>query len=166
MRFAAGGGSPARPLEHRILMSTVSTKPYLIRAIWEWCVDQGYTPYLATLVDAQTRVPPGYAKDGQIVLNLGPDATHQLQMENEFISFQARFNGVPHSLVVPVANVVAIYARENGQGMAFEPEHGAEPMLEAADAAAEPAGETADERDVTAPGEPPRPRGGHLKVVK
>ena len=86
-------------------MSTVSTKPYLIRAIWEWCVDQGYTPYLATLVDAQTRVPPGYARDGQVVLNVGPDATHQLQMENDVISFQARFNGVPHSLLIPVANV-------------------------------------------------------------
>ncbi len=103
-------------------MSTVSTKPYLLRAIWEWCVDQGFTPYLATLVDEDTRVPPGYARDGQIVLNLSPDATGQLQMANDFISFQARFGGAAHSLVIPVANVVAIYARENGQGMAFEPE--------------------------------------------
>ena len=101
-------------------MSMVSTKPYLIRAIYEWCVDQGFTPYLATVVDEHTRVPPGYAKDGQIVLNVGPEATHQLAMENEFISFQARFGGVQHSLLVPVANVLAIYARENGQGMAFE----------------------------------------------
>ena len=100
-------------------MSTVSTKPYLLRAIWEWCVDQGFTPYLATLVDENTRVPPGYARDGQIVLNLSPDATGQLQMDNEYISFQGRFGGVAHSLVIPVANVIAIYARENGQGMAF-----------------------------------------------
>jgi stringent starvation protein B len=100
-------------------MTMVSTKPYLIRAIYEWCVDQGFTPYLATIVDERTRVPPGYAKDGQIVLNVGPEATHQLAMENEFISFQARFGGVQHSLLVPVANVLAIYARENGQGMAF-----------------------------------------------
>ena len=71
-------------------MSMVSTKPYLIRAIYEWCVDQGFTPYLATVVDDHTRVPPGYAKDGQIVLNVGPEATHQLAMENEFISFQAQ----------------------------------------------------------------------------
>ncbi|TAH52641.1 MAG: ClpXP protease specificity-enhancing factor [Betaproteobacteria bacterium] len=149
-------------------MSTVSTKPYLIRAIWEWCVDQGYTPYLATFVDAETRVPPGYAKDGQIVLNLGPDATHQLQMDNEFISFQARFNGVPHSLVIPVANVVAIYARENGQGMAFEPEHVAESEVpEMDEAGVGPAGD-----DTTAPSEggsdepSSRPRGGHLKVIK
>ena len=152
-------------------MSTVSTKPYLIRAIWEWCVDQGYTPYLATLVDSRTRVPPGYAKDGQIVLNLGPDATHQLSMENEFISFQARFNGVTHSLLVPVANVVAIYARENGQGMAFEPEAGSE------DDAHEPGSDAPDENAAPGEGEagvpraqpepvPERPRGSHLKVVK
>jgi stringent starvation protein B len=150
-------------------MTTVSTKPYLIRAIWEWCVDQGFTPYLATLVDAQTRVPPGYAKDGQIVLNLGPDATHQLAMENEFISFQARFNGVQHSLLVPVANVVAIYARENGQGMAFEPELGDAAEEDEAgavageEAAPAPAGSAPDD----APAPPPKgPRGGHLKIVK
>ena len=103
-------------------MSTVSTKPYLLRAIWEWCVDQGFTPYLAALVDEHTRIPPGYARDGQIVLNLSPDATGQMQMANDFITFQARFGGVAHSLVIPVANVVALYASENGQGMAFEPE--------------------------------------------
>ncbi len=149
-------------------MSTVSTKPYLIRAIWEWCVDQGYTPYLATLVDAQTRVPPGYARDGQVVLNVGPDATHQLQMENDVISFQARFNGVPHSLLIPVANVIAIYARENGQGMAFEPEQGEDAgLMEVAD---DELPETAEPLDDTAEGprgEPSgKPRGGHLKVVK
>ena len=103
-------------------MSTVSTKPYLLRAIWEWCVDQGFTPYLAVLVDEHTRLPPGYARDGQIVLNLSPDATGQMQMANDFITFQARVGGVAHSLVIPVANVVALYASENGQGMAFEPE--------------------------------------------
>ena len=148
-------------------MSTVSTKPYLIRAIWEWCVDQGYTPYLATLVDADTRVPPGYARDGQVVLNVGPDATHQLQMENDVISFQARFNGVPHSLLIPVANVIAIYARENGQGMAFEPEPGDEGEAgEAAEAAPQLSAEPSAEAGVTPGDEPPRPRGGHLKVVK
>ncbi|HQZ03501.1 MAG TPA: ClpXP protease specificity-enhancing factor [Thauera sp.] len=103
-------------------MNTVSTKPYLLRAIWEWCIDQGFTPHLAALVDENTRVPPGYARDGQIVLNLAPDATGQMQMANDFITFQARFGGVAHSLVIPVANVIALYAKENGQGMAFEPE--------------------------------------------
>lgn len=103
---------------------TVSTKPYLIRAIYEWCVDQGYTPHMAAMVDEKTSVPAGYAKDGQIVLNLGPDATHQLSMGNDWITFQARFGGVAHSLSVPVGNVIAVYARENGHGMAFELESG------------------------------------------
>ena len=158
-------------------MSTVSTKPYLLRAIWEWCVDQGFTPYLATLVDENTRVPPGYARDGQIVLNLSPDATGQLQMDNEYISFQGRFGGVAHSLVIPVANVIAIYARENGQGMAFEPaleggEEAAEELDSEADTTAEPVEDMADATAATraqqAPAEaPPRPpRGSHLKVVK
>ncbi|HRO38010.1 ClpXP protease specificity-enhancing factor [Thauera sp.] len=156
-------------------MTTVSTKPYLLRAIWEWCVDQGFTPYLATLVDENTRVPPGYARDGQIVLNLSPDATGQMQMANDFISFQARFGGAAHSLVIPVANVIAIYARENGQGMAFEPE------LEAVEGEAEAdeeqvGGAVQDIADTTielrrersAEPEPPArpPRGSHLKVVK
>ena len=158
-------------------MSTVSTKPYLLRAIWEWCVDQGFTPYLATLVDENTRVPPGYARDGQIVLNLSPDATGQLQMDNEYISFQGRFGGVAHSLVIPVANVIAIYARENGQGMAFEPalegsEEVAEQLGDDADSSAESGEDMADATAATraqqAPAEaPPRPpRGSHLKVVK
>jgi stringent starvation protein B len=156
-------------------MTTISTKPYLLRAIWEWCVDQGFTPYLATLVDEDTRVPPGYARDGQIVLNLSPDATGQLQMANDFISFQGRFGGVAHSLVIPVANVIAIYARENGQGMAFEPEPEASED-EAEGAVEEPGGDVQDLSDATAelrrersaePQPPARPpRGSHLKVVK
>ncbi|MBP9714074.1 MAG: ClpXP protease specificity-enhancing factor [Sterolibacterium sp.] len=96
-------------------------KPYLVRAIHEWCTDNGYTPYLSVVVDAHTRVPREYVKDGQIVLNLGLDATHQLSMGNDLITFQARFNGAVQGLSVPVGNVAAIYARENGQGMAFEP---------------------------------------------
>ncbi|MFU2485892.1 ClpXP protease specificity-enhancing factor [Thauera sp. WH-1] len=154
-------------------MSAVSTKPYLLRAIWQWCIDQGFTPYLATLVDDQTRVPPGYARDGQIVLNLSPDATGQLQMDNDYISFQARFGGAAHSLVIPVVNVVAIYARENGQGMAFEPEFdeteaGAEDSEDASveDMAATQA-ELLAQRGEAPADEPPRPpRGSHLKVVK
>jgi stringent starvation protein B len=97
-----------------------STKPYLIRAIHEWCTDQGYTPYLTVIVSDRTRVPREYVKDGQIVLNLGPEATHQLVMGNELITFSARFNGVAQALSIPLDNVAAIYARENGQGMAFE----------------------------------------------
>lgn len=102
------------------MLQIPSTKPYLLRAIREWCVDQGYTPYLAVSVDARTRVPREHVNDGQIVLNLGPEATHQLVMGNEFITFSARFNGVAQPLSIPIDNVAAIYARENGQGMAFE----------------------------------------------
>ncbi|ENO77943.1 ClpXP protease specificity-enhancing factor [Thauera sp. 63] len=157
-------------------MSTVSTKPYLIRAIWEWCVDQGFTPYVATLVDAQTRVPPGYARDGQIVLNLSPDATGQLQIGNDFITFQARFGGVAHSLVVPIANVIAVYARENGQGMAFETEiAGEEAGVDADERPGEMPDIVEDMADAAAAAkaeapsgdEPPRrPRPSHLTVVK
>ncbi len=95
-------------------------KPYLVRAIHEWCTDQGFTPYLAAWVDKHTRVPREYVKDGQIVLNLGLEATHQLSIGNDLITFQARFNGVAQALSIPLDNVTAIYARENGQGMAFE----------------------------------------------
>ncbi|MDP2793358.1 MAG: ClpXP protease specificity-enhancing factor [Sulfurisoma sp.] len=98
----------------------VTTKPYLIRAIYEWCADQGFTPHLAVSVDARTRVPRQYVKDGQIVLNVAAAATSQLQMGNEGITFQARFNGVAFPVHVPIAAVVAIYALENGQGMTFE----------------------------------------------
>lgn len=101
-------------------MSEVSTKPYLIRAIHEWCVDQGLTPYLAVAVDGRTMVPRSFVQDGQIVLNIGPDATQSLVMGNELIAFQARFSGVVQNISVPVDNVSAIYARENGHGMAFE----------------------------------------------
>lgn len=97
-----------------------STKPYLIRAIHEWCADQGFTPYLAVSVDATTRVPREFVKDGQIVLNVGQEATHQLLLGNEDITFQARFGGRAFPVVVPVQRVAAIYASENGEGMAFE----------------------------------------------
>lgn len=98
----------------------ISTKPYLMRAIYEWCIDQGYTPFLQVQVSERTRVPREYVKDGSIVLNLGPEATHQMMLGNEEITFQARFNGAAFSVQVPVDAVVAIYARENGQGMGFE----------------------------------------------
>jgi stringent starvation protein B len=97
-----------------------TTKPYLIRAIHEWCSDQGFTPYLSVKVDALTRVPREFVKDGEIVLNVGVEATHQLLMGNEEITFQARFGGRAFPVVVPIERVAAIYARENGDGMAFE----------------------------------------------
>jgi stringent starvation protein B len=101
-------------------MSTPSTKPYLIRALWQWCLDQGQTPYIVVAVDEHTQVPAGYVKDGQIVLNVGLEATNQLDMGNEFIAFQARFGGVAQQIFVPVERVAAIYARESNEGMSFE----------------------------------------------
>lgn len=97
-----------------------STKPYLLRAIYEWCTDNGYTPYIAVAVDGRTVVPKQHVKNGEIVLNISFVATQGLKMENEYIFFTARFGGVARDLVIPVDNVLAIYARENGQGMAFE----------------------------------------------
>ena len=99
-----------------------STKPYLIRALFEWCVDQGFTPYLSVSVDAYTQVPKAFVKDGQIVLNLSPEAVHQLSMGNDFITCSARFGGVAQPVTVPIGRVAALYARENGNGMAFEVE--------------------------------------------
>jgi len=101
-------------------MSEISTKPYLIRAIFQWCTDQGLTPYIAVAVDRHTMVPRQFVQDGQIVLNISPDATQSLTMGNELIAFQARFSGVAQNISVPIENVAAIYARENGHGMAFE----------------------------------------------
>jgi stringent starvation protein B len=97
-----------------------STKPYLLRAIYEWCVDNGYTPYVSVVVDARTRVPMEYVRDGEIVLNIGPLATNRLQMGNELIECTARFAGTVRELSIPVAAIAAIYARENGHGMSFE----------------------------------------------
>jgi stringent starvation protein B len=96
-----------------------SNKPYLIRALHQWCTDFGFTPFIAVFVDARVEVPMEYVKNNEIVLNLSPEACHQLQMENDCISFQARFGGVPRKIMVPVSHVLAIYARENGQGMSF-----------------------------------------------
>jgi stringent starvation protein B len=100
-------------------MSAVSQQPYFLRALYEWCVDSGYTPYLTVRVDSRSRVPQGFVKDGQIVLNIGPSAVRNLHMDNEWVTFSARFGGVAHAIEVPVANVLSIYARETGQGMGF-----------------------------------------------
>lgn len=148
---------------------TDSTKPYLIRAIYEWCVDQGFTPYLAAAVDARTRVPAGYARDGQIVLNVSGDATQGLQLGNELITFQARFGGVAQGISIPTGNVLAIYARENGHGMAFE--------VEGQEAGHDAALEQETESPVSGvpplagaddvPDEPPAGgKSGHLRIIK
>lgn len=136
-------------------MELPSTKPYLLRAIWEWCCDNGFTPHIAVEVDERTRVPREFVRDGQIVLNLGPDATKKLLIGNDFIDFQARFGGVARDLSVPVECVSAIYARENGAGMAFEvdgaEDEGTAEFIDAGEAAVEPE---------EPPPEPPRPEAG------
>jgi stringent starvation protein B len=96
-----------------------STRPYLIRALYEWCTDNGFTPYVAVQVDDTVQVPREYVKDGEIVLNISFDATSSLKLGNDFIEFSARFAGTAREIMVPVDRVIAIYARENGQGMAF-----------------------------------------------
>src|SRR5437868_8649412 len=100
-------------------MAEKSTKPYLIRAIHEWCSDSNLTPYLSVKVDANTRVPTEYVKNGEIVLNLSYDATHRLTIGNDLIQFSARFNGVSRECSIPIDAVLGIFARENGQGLFF-----------------------------------------------
>jgi stringent starvation protein B len=117
-------------------MPDISTKPYMLRAIYEWCTDSGFTPYLAVKVDASTTVPMEYVKKGEIVLNISFGATSGLKMDNDAVRFNARFGGVSREIYVPVQNVLAIYANENGQGMAFEVSGSA------ADNAAAPAAES------------------------
>jgi len=96
-----------------------STRPYLIRALHDWCTDNGFTPYVAVFVDSSVRVPTEYVKNSEIVLNVGFEATSGLKLGNDFIEFKARFGGSSREIRVPMDHVIAIYARENGQGMAF-----------------------------------------------
>ncbi|MCD0505254.1 ClpXP protease specificity-enhancing factor [Bordetella petrii] len=157
-------------------MGETSTKPYLLRALHEWCTDNGYTPYITVQVDEHTRVPVAHVRDGQITLNVGTLATNKLIIGNEFIEFQARFSGVTESVLVPVAAVSAIYARETGAGMGFEVQP-YEPASADADSAAVPVAvdaaagtdtDTPAESSATTPpdgddDEPKRPR---LTIVK
>ncbi|HWV10194.1 MULTISPECIES: ClpXP protease specificity-enhancing factor [unclassified Pseudomonas] len=133
-----------------------SSRPYLIRALYEWIVDNDCTPHL--LVNAEyegVQVPPGFANDGQIVLNVSPSAVRHLNMDNEAVSFEGRFGGVAHSLFIPTSAVLAIYARENGQGMVFDLEP---PVVDE---------EEGDDDQGPPDDEPPRPSGRpSLKVVK
>jgi len=117
-------------------MAERSTKPYLIRAIHEWCSDSNLTPFITVQVDANTRVPAEHVKNGEIVLNVSYDATHRLKIGDEVIQFAARFNGASRECSVPIAAVTGIFARENGQGMFFPREAAKE---KAADTSSEPA---------------------------
>lgn len=112
-----------------------SARPYLLRAWHEWCTDNGFTPYAVVRVNNAVRVPREYVNNGEIVLNISYDATHGLHIDNEYLQFKARFGGRPHDILVPVERIVAIYARENGQGMAFpleeqEPQDAVAPAMD------------------------------------
>lgn len=136
-----------------------SQRPYLLRALYEWIVDSGCTPHL--LVDADWPgliVPPSAVSDGRVVLNVAPEAVRDLLIGDTEIEVQCRFAGVPHAVVIPVDGVLAIYARENGAGMAFE---AAEPP-----AAQESASGVDPSTDPDGDDEPPPRGGGHLRVVK
>ena len=113
-------------------MEEVPTKPYLLRALFDWCVDNGHTPHIAVKVDSRTQVPAEFVKNGEITLNIAPGAVHKLQIGNDRIEFSARFGGVARQISVPVSNVHAIYARETGHGMTFEIDR---PTVQAASAA-------------------------------
>ena len=103
-------------------MRELSTKPYLIRAIYEWCSDCGYTPYISVKVDDNTRVPDEYIKNGEIILNISHDAAHHLTLGNEVIQFSARFAGVSREISIPMTTVQGIFAKETARGMLFPPE--------------------------------------------
>lgn len=132
-------------------MNELSTKPYLIRAIFDWCGDSGLTPYLAVRVDENTRVPTAYVRDGEIVLNLSPDAVRNLHLGNEEITCGGRFGGVPHEIAVPMAAVIGIFAKETGQGLVFQGQ----------ESAPTPSGAAGDTPPDSSP--PSKPR---LRVVK
>ncbi|MDP4590528.1 MAG: ClpXP protease specificity-enhancing factor [Burkholderiaceae bacterium] len=158
-------------------MSESSTKPYFIRALHEWCTDNGYTPHIVVHVDENTLVPRGYISDGQITLNLGLLATNQLDLNNEFISFQARFGGKTEDIWVPVKAVSAIFARETGAGMGFEVGEGDDISessedvadLEAAELNVEhnlTEGSTSHKANPTTQDEASKPKRPHLTIVK
>ncbi len=151
-------------------MSEIPTKPYLLRALYEWCVDNGYTPHLGVKTDARTQVPAEHVRNGEITLNVSPTAVHRLQMGNELIEFSARFAGVARQISVPVANVYALYARETGHGMTFDvdaPKADAQAQAERETGALLPAAKK--DAVPTDPGEPPvptKPGGGGRPTLR
>ncbi|MCV2356637.1 ClpXP protease specificity-enhancing factor [Paucibacter sp. B2R-40] len=129
---------------------SASTRPYLIRALHDWCTDNGFTPYIAVHVDKFVQVPMEYVSNNEIVLNVGFDATSSLELGNEFIQFKARFGGTAREIIVPIDHVVAIYARENGQGMAF-PAPDTQTAMGPAVAAVSPVSASSPEQELAAP---------------
>ena len=148
-------------------MISKSTKPYVVRAIWEWCADNGYTAYLAVQVDENTRVPAEFVKNGEIILNISSDATHKLTIGNDLIQFAARFGGVSRECSVPMAAVRGVFARENGEGIFFQNQAGTAP---AEQTEREPSATTPSKTPPTTPGSPApsgtNGRKSHLQIVK
>ncbi|HSS70646.1 MAG TPA: ClpXP protease specificity-enhancing factor [Casimicrobiaceae bacterium] len=141
-------------------MSEHSAKPYLIRAICEWCADNNLTPYLAVKVDKQTRVPASYVKNGEIVLNISAGATRRLTIDNDRVQFSARFNGVSQEVSVPTSAVSGIFAKETGYGFAFAVSADPVTSLDAATAPTDAA------KGTTTPADKSRRRSKHLQVIK
>jgi stringent starvation protein B len=140
-------------------MSEQSAKPYLVRAICEWCADNGLTPYLAVRVNPQTRVPAAFVKNGEIVLNVSATATRKLTIDNQWIQFTARFNGSSQEVSVPIGAVIGIFAKETGYGFSFS----------APDDPVAALASSSGQRDAEGPPkmvDPARKRPSHLQVVK
>ena len=141
-----------------------SSRPYLIRALYEWIVDNGHTPYM--LVDTAldvVEVPRAFVENGRIILNISPEATHSLVLGNEAVTFNARFSGTAMDVHVPVSSVLAIYARENGQGMMFGDQDDTPPGPGTDPGSGSPFKKPELEKGPTAPPETKRPS---LKIVK
>ena len=122
-------------------MTDLPTRPYLIRAIYDWCVDSGLTPYLAVRVDEHTEVPQSHVKDGEIVLNLSPDSVRNLQIGNEVITCGGRFGGIPFDIMVPVSAAMGIFAKETGQGLVFQGDDPQQPPPTTSDGDRKPVGQ-------------------------
>ncbi|HYD55354.1 MAG TPA: ClpXP protease specificity-enhancing factor [Burkholderiales bacterium] len=147
-------------------MAEIPTKPYLLRGLFEWCVDNGYTPHIAVKVDSQTQVPAEYVKNGEITLNISPAAVHKLQMGNELIEFSARFGGVARQISVPIGNVYALYSRETGHGMTFDIEAPKPGLQSVAEAEGPPASPPMALPAPKTPPPPHRPGGGTKPTLR
>jgi stringent starvation protein B len=152
-------------------MSEQSAKPYLVRAICEWCADNGLTPYLNVRVNGQTRVPAAYVKNGEIVLNISASATRHLTVDNNGVHFSARFSGSSQEVAVPLDAIAGVFAKETGYGFAFTVARDPAASLAAATAPPEPDLGSELERDQQAAetrqdGSKRKSRPPHLQIIK
>lgn len=142
-----------------------NTKPYILRALYDWAIDSGYTPHIVVWVNEKTQVPMQYVRDNEIVLNIGPTAAHNLVIDDQWVNFAARFNGVSHDIWIPVGHVSSIFARESGEGMGFD----VEPLTDE-ESSNQPVSNSADETDATEQSTNHTPATGSnkkgLKIVK